>query len=360
MNDEKFMARAIELAQEGRGFTSPNPVVGAVVVKDDKVISEAYHEKFGELHAEALALKKAGPAARDATLYVTLEPCSHQGKTPPCTEAIIQAGIQKVFIGTRDPNPLVNGKGVTQLLEAGLDVFTGLLETECLELNRGFFKHIRSKRPWVTLKLALSTDGYIADSQGKSQWITGQEAREFVHQQRKQYDAIMVGVGTAMKDDPSLLPKDTSGYIPNRIIIDEALTIPYRLKVVNDDYRNKTIVVASSHEKEKKREELQKRKLKVVQTEADDFGWVNLDKALEQLAKEGITSIYCEGGGQLAGSLVQAGLVDELQIFIAPKILGEGIFGFSGFMKTLDKAIQLEWDEPRKLGPDILLIGRLK
>jgi len=359
MYNEKFMKRAIELAEKGRGYTSPNPIVGSLIVKDGEIISEAYHEKFGKLHAEALAIKKAGERTKNATIYVTLEPCSHHGKTPPCTDAIINAGIKKVVIGSIDPNPQVNGTGVKKLQDAGIEVITRVLEKECYEINRGFFKHIQTNRPWVTLKLALTTDGYVADSQGKSQWITGKEAREFVHQQRKQYDAIMVGAGTAVKDDPSLLPDDKSGFIPNRIIIDETLSIPYKLKVVNDNFRNKTIIVTCIQDRENKKEELRKRKIKVIETSADDFGWVDLKQALEQLATRGITSIYCEGGGQMAGSLVNAGLVDELQIFIAPKILGEGIFGFSGFMKTLDEAIQLEWDDPQKLGSDILLIGKL-
>ena len=360
MYNEKFMKRAIELAKKGRGYTSPNPIVGSVIVKDGEIISEAYHEKFGKLHAEALAIKKAGDKSKEATIYVTLEPCSHHGKTPPCTDAIIKAGITKVVIGSLDPNPQINGTGVKKLQDAGIEVITSVLEKECKKINRGFFKHIKTNHPWITLKLALTTDGYVADSQGKSQWITSTKAREFVHQQRKQYDAIMVGAGTAVKDDPSLLPEDKSGFIPKRIIIDETLSIPYRLKVVNDDYRTRTIVVTSIEDRENKKDELQKRKIKIIQTTADDFGWVDLNDALKKLSDEGITSIYCEGGGQLAGSLVNAGLVDELQLFIAPKILGEGIFGFSGFMKTLDKAIQLEWDEPQKFGPDILLTGRLK
>ncbi len=359
-NDEKLMHKVLELAQQGRGYTSPNPMVGSVIIKNGHIVGEAFHEKYGKLHAEALAIKKAGENAKDATIYVNLEPCSFYGKTPPCTEAIINAGIKKVVVGCLDPNPKVNGTGVLKLREAGIDVVTGVLEKESEQLNRGFFKHIQQKRPWISLKLALTTDGYVADSQGKSKWITSSEARNFVHQQRKLFDAIMVGSGTAVKDDPSLLPMDLTGYIPNRIIIDETLSIPYKLKIVNDKYRNRTILVTSVEGREKKKKELEKRKLQVIQSPADDFGWVDLEKALEKLAEQGITSIYCEGGGQLAGSLVNAGLVDELQIFIAPKILGEGVFGFSGMMKTLDEAIELEWDEPEKMGPDILLRGGLK
>jgi diaminohydroxyphosphoribosylaminopyrimidine deaminase/5-amino-6-(5-phosphoribosylamino)uracil reductase len=359
-NDEKLMNRALELAKKARGFTSPNPIVGSVIVKNGEIISEACHEKFGKLHAEALAIKKAGPAAKDATIYVSLEPCSFHGKTPPCTDAIIKAGIKKVVIGCLDPNPKVNGKGVQKLQKAGIEVVTGILEEKAKEINRGFFTTIQKKRPWITLKLALTTDGYVADSQGKSKWITGPPARKFVHEQRLQYDAVMVGSGTAFKDDPSLLPEDRKGYIPYRIVIDDVLSLPYSLKMVNDQYRNRTIVATCDKERENKKEELRKRKLTVIETQADEFGWVNLNDAMTKLSEFGITSIYCEGGGQLAGSLVQAGLVDELHIFIAPKILGEGIFGFSGFMKTLDNAIELEWFDVSSMGNDVLLKGRLK
>ncbi len=359
-NDEKLMQQALELAEKGRGFTSPNPVVGSIIVKDGEIISQAYHEKYGKLHAEALAIRKAGDNTKDATIYVTLEPCSHHGKTPPCTDAIIKAGIKKVVIGCLDPNPKVNGTGVKKLQEAGIEVIIGILEKECQQINRGFFKQIQTKRPWITLKLALTTDGYLADSQGKSKWITSSEARNYVHEQRKVHDAILVGLGTAFQDDPSLLPVDQSGYIPYRIVIDESLSLPYNSQIVNDKYRNRTIVVTCVKGRENKKEELRKRKITVIETSDDDFGWVNLEKAFEQLADFGINSIYCEGGGYIAGSLVKAGLVDELQIFIAPKIIGEGTFGFAGMMKTIDDAIELEWFDMQKLGPDILLKGKLK
>ncbi len=357
-NDEKVMQKVLELAEKGRGNTSPNPVVGSIIIKDGHIISEAYHKKFGKLHAEALAIKKAGKSAKNATIYVNLEPCSFHGKTPPCVDAITEAGIKKVVIGSLDPNPKVDG--LKKLKDAGIEVVTGILKDKCDHINRGFFKYIQKKQPWVTLKLALTADGYVADSQGKSKWITSTAARDFVHQERKRYDAIMVGAGTAIKDNPSLLPTDLTGYIPKRIIIDETLSIPYRLKIVNDDYRKKTIVVTAFQEREKKKRELRNRKLTILETQPDEFGWVNMETALTSLAKNGVTSIYCEGGGQLAGSLANSGLVDELQLFIAPKILGEGVFGFSGMMKTLDEAIELEWEAPKKLGPDILLKGRLK
>ena len=357
-NDEKLMQQVLGLAENGRGFTSPNPVVGAIIVKDGRQISAAWHEKYGKLHAEALAIKKAGPATKDATIYVNLEPCSHHGQTPPCTEAIINAGIKKVVVGCLDPNPKVNS--INKLQDAGIKVITGVLEEECKSANIGFFHKIQYKRPRITLKLALTADGYVADSQGKSKWITSSEARDYVHHQRKQHDAIMVGLGTVCKDDPSLLPIDQEGYIPYRIIIDDILSLPYSLKVINDKYRNRTIVVTCVKERENKKLELKKRKLTLIQTKSDDFGWVGLNDAFTNLLEMGITSIYCEGGGQLAGSLVSTGLVDELEIFIAPKVIGEGIFGFSGFMKTLDDAIELKWEDAKMIGPDVLLKGKLK
>ncbi len=356
----KWMRKALDLAEKGRGYTSPNPVVGAVIVKDNLLLGEGWHARFGAAHAEVVALSQAGEAARGAVLYVNLEPCSFYGKTPPCVDAIIQAGIEKVYIGMIDPNPNVNGRGVDKLKAAGIGVEVGILENEARELNKGFNQYIRENRPWVTLKLAVTADGYIADITGKSQWISSPDARAFVMQERTRYDAIMVGIGTVMKDDPSLLPEKQDGYIPYRIVLDDLLNIPYRMKLCSDDFRKRTIVVTTQTNKNKKAGELQNTGITVIPAEPDDFGWIDLSSALRKLAELGITSIYCEGGGQLAGSLMTQKLVDELQYIIAPKIIGEGIFAFSGFMRTLDEAIQFAWQQPVPLGPDVLLRGKLR
>ncbi len=357
---EKWMKHALELAQKGRGFTSPNPMVGAVLVKNNQLIGEGYHPKFGDFHAEIEAIKNAGSEVKGSTLYVNLEPCSFHGKTPPCAREIIEAGIKDVHIAMIDPNPRVNGNGVRILEEANVKVCVGALESRARQLNRGFISVVEENRPWLTLKLAETADGYIADVSGKSKWITSAEARKFVKEQRKIHDAIMVGMGTVFKDDPGLLPGETDGFIPYRVILDDVLNIPYRFKLVSDDFKKRTVIITSQKSKEKKVEQLQKTGINVLQVNNDTLGWIRLSDAMKHLAEFGITSIYCEGGGQVAGSLIQSRLVDELQLFIAPRILGKGISSFSGFMKSLDSAIQLEWAEPRKIGTDILLRGKLK
>ncbi|MCD6205628.1 MAG: bifunctional diaminohydroxyphosphoribosylaminopyrimidine deaminase/5-amino-6-(5-phosphoribosylamino)uracil reductase RibD [Candidatus Marinimicrobia bacterium] len=356
---EKWMQQVLELAEKGRGNTSPNPMVGAVIVKDGKIIGKSYHRKFGAAHAERGAIGQAGESARGATLYVNLEPCSHEGKTPPCVDQIIKAGISEVYIGMIDPNPRVNGRGVQKLREAGINVHIGLLEKEARQLNRGFIQYMSKNRPWITLKMAQTADGYIADVSGKSQWITSSEAREYVMHQRKIHDGIMVGMGTVFKDDPGLLPANLDGFVPYRIVLDDSLRIPYRLKLVSDEFRHRTVVVTASNKKDQKIKQLTGLGIRIVHTVGDSFGWIDLTAAMKQLSEVGITSIYCEGGSQLAGSLIQLGMVDEIQLFIAPKVLGEGISTFSGFMKSLDSAIPLHWKEIKQLGPDILLRGEL-
>lgn len=353
------MHRVLQLAEKGRGYTSPNPMVGAVIVRNEQLLAEGYHARFGGPHAEVIALDKAGEAARDASLYVNLEPCCIQGKTPPCVDRIIAAGIRQVVVAMIDPNPAMNGSGLDKLQAAGIEVITGVLEPEARQLNRGFISNIVKERPWITLKLAVTADGFIADATGKSQWISSTQSRTIVKQQRQLHDGIMVGMGTLFKDDPSLLPASDAKYIPYRIVLDESLKIPYRMQLVSDQYRQKTLILTVQTHKDKKRKELYNRKVGVYTVAGDDFGWLDIEAAMGFLKREGLTSIYCEGGGQLAGSLITAGLIDELQLFIAPKVIGEGIFSFSGFMKSLDEAYQLTWDSVKKLGPDVFLKGRL-
>ena len=356
---EKWMNRALILAEKGRGYTSPNPVVGAVLIKNDTVISEGCHKKFGAPHAELIAIGKAGNNAKGATLYVNLEPCCFHGKTPPCVDAIIRSGIKEVIIGIIDPNPQVNGNGIRILEDAGIVVKVGILEKEAKTINRGFFKYIKKNRPWITLKLAITADGFIADVTGKSKWITSEPARQFVKEQRSFHDAVMVGMGTVFKDNPSLLPESTNGLIPYRIILDEVLNIPFRFKLVSDDFKKRTVILTSQKGKKEKVKQLKSAGINVLNVASDDFGWIKLPDALRSLAKFGITSVYCEGGGQVAGSLITQKVVDELQLFISPKILGEGISSFGGFMRSLDEAINLNWGEPIKLGQDIFLKGTI-
>lgn len=354
---EEIMKKALTLAEKGRGYTSPNPVVGAVIVKSGEVVGEGYHRKFGGPHAEVIAINNAGENAKDATLYVNLEPCCVYGKTPPCTESIISAGIKEAYIGIIDPSPEVNGLGIKKLREAGIKVVLGILEKESEQINRGFIHYVKKRRPWITLKLAVTADGFIADSSGKSKWITSKDSREFVKRERTFYDAVMVGKGTAIKDDPSLVARGENEYIPYRVVLDDSLGIPFRLKLVSDEYKDRTIIVTSEEDKEKRKDSFSKSNIRIIEAQKDEFGWIDLFDALRKLAEVGITSIYCEGGGQLAGSLVTQNLVNELQLFIAPKVIGSGIYSFSGFMKSLDTAVQFRWNENRKIGDDILLIG---
>ncbi|MFH1214514.1 MAG: bifunctional diaminohydroxyphosphoribosylaminopyrimidine deaminase/5-amino-6-(5-phosphoribosylamino)uracil reductase RibD [Candidatus Neomarinimicrobiota bacterium] len=356
---EKWLKRTLELAEKGRGFTSPNPVVGALIVDDGIVVGEGFHVHFGAPHAEVMALAQAGEAARNAALYVNLEPCCYYGKTPPCVDAIIKAGIREVYIGTIDPNPRVSGAGVKILEDAGLKVQVGVLEDEARRVNRGFFTFMEKKRPWITLKLALTIDGFIADATGKSRWITGNEARRFVLDQRLRHDAVMVGMGTIYKDDPALLPEDRSGFIPYRVVLDEALNMPPRMQLVTDEFRHRTVIVTDCNDKTEKIRQYQAGNIKIINSPKDEFGWLALPDALGKLAEFGITSIYCEGGSQLAGSLIAQRLVDELQIFVAPKILGEGLRALSGLMKSLDQAVTVEWERVEQLGADVLLQGKL-
>ncbi len=351
--------RALELAEKGRGFTSPNPVVGAVIVNNGKVVGEGFHAKFGAPHAEIMALEQAGSAARDAALYVNLEPCCFFGKTPPCVDAIINASLREVFIGAIDPNPRVNGAGVHVLQDAGLNAQVGILGDESRRINRGFFTLMEKKRPWITLKLALTVDGFIADAIGKSRWITGPEARQFVLDQRRKHDAVMVGMGTVFKDDPGLLPEERTGFIPYRVILDEALNMPQRMQLVTDDWNKRTVIITASTEKSEKIHQFESAGIKIIQSVKDEFGWLSIPEALIKLGEFGVTSVYCEGGSQLAGSLIAQRLVDELQIFIAPKLLGEGLRAFSGFMRSLDQALMVEWERVEKLGSDVLLVGKM-
>jgi diaminohydroxyphosphoribosylaminopyrimidine deaminase/5-amino-6-(5-phosphoribosylamino)uracil reductase len=354
---EKFIQQALDLAEKGRGFTSPNPMVGAVVVKDGIILGEGYHAKFGREHAEVIALRQAGEKARGAELYVNLEPCCFFGKTPPCVEAIIAAGIRKVYIAMIDPNPRVNGRGIAALQAAGIEVQVGILEQAAQSLNRGFISLMTKNRPWITLKLALTADGFIADASGRSRYLTGETAREYVKQQRQQHDAVAVGLGTVFKDDPQLLPLDRQNFIPRRIVFDEQFNIPERMKLVTDEHRSRTLILTGGHQKVEKAKHFHGLGVAVEEVPLDQFGWIDIAAAFQRLGELGITSVYCEGGSQLAGSLINARLVDELQLFYAPKILGMGLRSFSGIMKSLDEAIKLQWTELKQFDEDIFIRG---
>lgn len=317
---KKYMHMAIKLAKKGRGFVNPNPLVGSVIVKNDLIIGCGYHEKYGELHAERNALVSCTQSAEGATLYVNLEPCCHTGKTPPCTEAIIQSKIARVVVGARDPNPLVGGKGIERLRKNGIIVITDVLEEECLELNEVFFHYIQNGTPYVVMKYAMTLDGKIATYSGKSKWITGEIARAHVHQLRNEYKGIMIGVNTVIKDDPLLTCRIEDGRNPSRIICDTHLRTPATAKIVESASEIPTYIGTCSRD-EKKMDQFRKKGCRLLPVSKKN-GHLNLNDLIHQLGQEKIDGILLEGGGTLNYSALKSGIVNKLQVYIAPKIFG--------------------------------------
>jgi diaminohydroxyphosphoribosylaminopyrimidine deaminase/5-amino-6-(5-phosphoribosylamino)uracil reductase len=319
-NHQKYMDLAIDLAKKGRGRVNPNPLVGAVIVKDGVIIGSGYHEQYGGLHAERQALAACTQSAVGATLYVTLEPCAHQGKTPPCTEAIIENKISRVIIGGVDPNPLVSGKGIEILRQQGITVITGVRETACQEMNAVFFHYIKNRTPYVLMKYAMTLDGKIATYTGKSKWITGEEARIAVHQTRNEVAGIMVGINTILKDDPQLSCRIDGGRNPSRIICDTHLRTPLSSRVVKSADKIPTYLATCSRDQKKiKRFEIMGCNILTVSREGDHLG---LNELMRKLGAAGIDSILLEGGGTLNFSALKSGIVKKLQVYLAPKIFG--------------------------------------
>ena len=318
--ERKYMERAIELAKRARGFTSPNPMVGAVIVKDGRVIGEGYHERCGELHAERNALASLTESAEGATIYVTLEPCCHYGKTPPCTEAIIEHKLAKVVIGSRDPNPLVSGKGAAILRKAGIEVVEDFMREECDAINPIFFHYITTKRPYVAMKYAMTMDGKIATRTGASKWITGEAARNHVQTLRHAYKGIMVGIGTVLADNPMLNCRMQGGMDPVRIVCDTHLRIPMDCQIVQTADTIETILATSTNKKEKI-DQLIKKGVQILQIPEKD-GCIDLNLLMQTLGEKSIDSILLEGGGRLNDSFLREKLIQKAYVYIAPKIFG--------------------------------------
>lgn len=354
-DDRRFMETALALAEKGRGLVSPNPMVGAVVVKDGAVIGSGWHRKAGGPHAEVFAIGEAGEAAKGATLYVTLEPCCHYGKTPPCTELIIRSGITRVVAAMRDENPLVCGNGCAELAKAGVVTETGLMENEARRLNEAFIKHIRTKMPFVTLKLASTLDGCIADKEGRSAWITGPEARKLVHRWRSWSDAVLVGAGTVLVDNPSLTVRDVEGRNPLRVVVDSSLRTKPDAKVIGD---GNCIVAVTGVARDEDVSAVEKAGAAVWRFNGV-MGRVPLEKLLARLGEERqVTSVLCEGGGALAGALFDGGLVDKVVFMYAPKIFGGGIRSVAGSEpRPIAEAVTLADVEMERIGDDTVVTG---
>jgi diaminohydroxyphosphoribosylaminopyrimidine deaminase/5-amino-6-(5-phosphoribosylamino)uracil reductase len=320
MSDEEFMNYALSLAKKGIGFVNPNPYVGAVITKDEKIIGQGWHQKYGEWHAERNALSNCVENPKDATMYVTLEPCCHYGRTPPCTDAIIQSGIKKVIIGCLDPNPMMSGKGADTLRNAGIEVITGVLQEPCQKLNEVFFHYISTKTPYVVMKYAMTMDGKIATSTGNSKWITGIQARENVHKARNQYTSIMVGVGTIIADNPSLTCRIDGGRDPIRIICDTDLRTPLNSTVITTATQMKTIIATACNTLEKHKPYLT-HGCEVLVVQRNDKH-IDLNHLMHELGNSGIDSILLEGGSTLNFSALQSRIVNKVQAYIAPKLFG--------------------------------------
>ncbi len=363
-DDTRHMRRALELARLAEGCTSPNPMVGAVLVKDGRVAGEGFHVKAGQAHAEIMAVQEAGEAARGATLYINLEPCCHFGKTPPCVDALIACGISKAVVAMTDPNPLVAGKGLKRLREAGIEVEAGLLEDEARQLNEAFIKYIQTRHPFVMVKAAMSLDGKIATNSGDSRWISNEKSRAFVHQIRNCTDAVLVGIGTVLKDDPMLNTRldGIEGKNPQRVILDGSLDIPLSSRIVQTAAEIPTMVFCAASADFRREEQLRLKAVDVfrVQGSAEEL---DLKEVLDALGACGVTSLLVEGGAAINASFFEAGLVDKVTWFIAPKILG----GFNAPSPvggrgagSIAGAIILEHMEIRRFDEDICVSGYIK
>ncbi len=363
-SDHAFMQKALKLAHKAAGLTSPNPLVGCVIVSEGKIVGSGFHPRAGEPHAEIFALREAGDRARGADLYVTLEPCNHQGRTPPCTAAIIEAGIRRVVIGTKDPNPEVAGSGAAFLQASGIKVEIGLLEEKCRKMNEFWNKFITTKRPFVTLKAAASLDGRIATYSGHSQWITNEKSRHYVHQLRASHDAILIGIGTLLKDNPRLtarLPGETPRN-PYRIIVDSMLRTPLDFKIFGPDGNAKVLLATKQHEPEKLapyRELVRD----ILILPSNNLGQLDLKELMRVLAQRGIVSVLIEGGSEINGSALDNRIIDKVCFFYAPILVGGrgslGMISGKG-ANTIDMAAKITDVTIRRFDNDICVEGYLK
>ncbi|AAY60312.1 bifunctional diaminohydroxyphosphoribosylaminopyrimidine deaminase/5-amino-6-(5-phosphoribosylamino)uracil reductase RibD (plasmid) [Bacillus cereus] len=357
LEHELYMKLALENAKAMKGQTTPNPLVGSVIVNDNRIVGIGAHMKAGEPHAEIHAIRMAGEQARGGTIYVTLEPCSHHGRTGPCAEAIVQAGIKKVVVATLDPNPLVSGRGIKILQDAGIEVLVGVCEEKSKKMNEVFNKYIMTKRPFVTIKSGVTLDGKIATSLSDSKWITSTEARQEVHQIRNENAAILVGANTVQKDNPSLTTRIPNGRNPIRVILDSTLRIPMEANVVTDVEAPTWIFTTSNHAAEK-RKALENAGVKVFVTSGEKH--INLHEMLDVLGQKGVSSLLIEGGGEVNASFIENKLMDKLILYFAPKIIGgrlaPSFVEGTGITKMQD-AIEFKDISFTQIGKDYRFIG---
>ncbi|HEX4802537.1 MAG TPA: bifunctional diaminohydroxyphosphoribosylaminopyrimidine deaminase/5-amino-6-(5-phosphoribosylamino)uracil reductase RibD [Myxococcaceae bacterium] len=356
-----FMRAALAEATKGIGRTSPNPAVGAVLVKDGQIVGRGYHRRAGAPHAEVVAIKRAGKRARGAELYTTLEPCNHYGRTPPCTSAILDAGVARVICALRDPDPNVNGRGIARLRRAGIPVLAGVLHAEAARLNRPYLKHRRSGLPWVTLKAAITLDGKIATSRGDSRWVSTSQSRADVHRLRDRVDAILVGSNTARLDNPRLttrvVPKGRNAI---RVVLDTRLQLPLSLRLFRSPLAARTIVATAEGRQSARAKRLLRRGVEVWPV-PKRAGRLDLLAVLRRLGKEGVVHLLVEGGAEVFGAFIDQGLADELLLFVAPKLVGSGGLSWTGRVdvKSMAEAIALEEVAISTRGQDVLVRGLL-
>ncbi len=360
--DRNYMRLALREAKKGIGRTSPNPCVGAIVVKNSKVVGKGYHKRAGTPHAEIHALREAGKRAKDATLYVTLEPCNHTGRTPPCTEAVLKAGISRLVIGMLDPNPGVAGGGAETLASKKVAVSSSILENECREINLPFIKHTTTGLPWVIMKAGMSLDGRIAAAPGQSTRVTGQKSLQRVHTLRNQVDAILVGIGTALVDNPSLTTRlhGRSGRDPLRLVLDAELRLPETAAMLQQESSSQTWIFCGRGAGKRKRSKLEEAGAVVKTVPVSSKGTLDLKAVLTELGQAQITSVLVEGGSKVHGSFLQANLADQILLFVAPKFLGDQgvpLASFSGKKKAVMLS-QLKIMSTRRYGEDVLIDGR--
>ncbi len=356
---EKLLNETLRLAKKGMGFVSPNPMVGSVIVRDGNIVAKGYHHYYGGDHAEVDALKKAGSHAKNAVVYVNLEPCSHFGKTPPCAEALCRAGVSEVIVGDVDPNPRVAGRGIKILRDSGIKVTTGVLTEKCRELNKVFYKYMQHGIPYVTLKLAMSLDGRITDKPGQAVPVTGIESRRRVHRFRSWNDSILVGMKTAVIDDPELTVRLVKGRSPKRIVLDPKLDCPVNLKLFNKNEKTETVFFCNQTASPDRIKKYENAGAGVIQLDGRNPNNVDLKTVLKKLGDDGISSLLVEGGANIASSFLAAGLVDYCYLFYSPRFFGKGLPGIT-FSSPGDASDSFEIEKVKRYGSDICLSMKKK